>query len=169
MNFQFYVEKLYDSVSFEKFKKEHPDAFPCSGFFVIDRENLKNPDNKQHIDYFDPSSKKMFSFQFEEGVVAVPIENPGDKVPLKIAMNYDFDFEEVEEIILKKMKEEDIKEKLQKTLLSFQRLGDKDYLIGTVFISKMGILTIKIELPDLNVLEFEKKSFFDMINIFKKK
>jgi hypothetical protein len=97
------------------------------------------------------------------------MENVGEENPTKIALNYDFDFEDVEEIIVKKMEEEEVKEKLQKILLSFQRIGSKDYLIGTIFISKMGMLKIKIELPDLNIVEFEKKSFFDMVNIFKKK
>lgn len=36
MNFQFYLEKLFESEEFAEFKKEFPDAYLCSGFFVID-------------------------------------------------------------------------------------------------------------------------------------
>ena len=49
MNFQFYLEKLMDSGDFQKFKKENPNAYLCSGFFSIDKE--KGLDNQQHLDY----------------------------------------------------------------------------------------------------------------------
>jgi len=168
MNFQFYVEKLFDSGEFQDFIKENADAYPCGGFFVIDRENMKNPDNKNHLDYFVPSTQKMFSFQLEEGAKLVPVENYGDK-PRKIAMNYSFDFEDIEDLIRDKMKEEVVDKKIQKILLSLQKKDGKDYLIGTVFISGMGIVKANIDLSSMKVVEFSKSSFFDMINIMKKK
>jgi len=38
MNMQFYVEKLSHSEEFKEFMKKNPDAYLCSGFFVIDKE-----------------------------------------------------------------------------------------------------------------------------------
>ena len=63
MNYRFYVEKLMNSDVFKKFVEENKDAFPASGFFMID---LEGQDNKQHFDYFIPSQNKMFSFKLED-------------------------------------------------------------------------------------------------------
>ena len=44
--------------SVKDFIKEFPEAYPCSGFFVIDMESK---DNKNHFDFFVPKDKKIFS------------------------------------------------------------------------------------------------------------
>ena len=74
MNFQFYVEKLFASGDFQEFMKENKDAYPCSGFFMVDRENMKNPGNQAHFDFYVPSINRMFSFKMEEGVQKVSVE-----------------------------------------------------------------------------------------------
>lgn len=186
MKFNFYVEKLFSSSEFEEFRKENSDAYMCGGFFVIDLENLKNPDNKNHIDYFVPSLNKLYSFQLEEGVKKVPIEDFGGKVPSKVSDNYSFDFGDIEKMIRDKMEEEEVKSKIQKILISLQNKQTtesptspkqsedsstkegKDYLVCTVFISGMGIINLHIDLFDNKVVFFEKKSFMDMIKIVKK-
>ena len=160
MNFQFYLEKLYESPVFENFKKEFSDAVLCGGFFVIDKDGN---DNKQHLDFFIPSSKKSFSFKMEDNIQGEFIENFGEKQPQEVSDKYDFDFEQIEEIILGAMKQNDIENRIQKILLSFQHLDDRDYLIGTVFISGMSLVKIQIDLTDMKFVDFEKKSFFDMI------
>ena len=168
MNFQFYVEKLFDSKVFEEFKKEFKDAFPCSGFFAIDLENLKNPDNKQNIDYFVPSLNKAFSFKFDSGIEKVQIEGFGEKIPEPIAMNLDIDFEEIEDLIRKEMEKKEVKNKIQKMLFSLQRMNGKDFLIGTIFISGMALLKVVIDIDEKKITEFSKSSFFDMMKIIKK-
>lgn len=168
MNFQFYLEKLFGSEEFGEFNKQNPDAFPCGCFFGRDFENLKNPDNKNAIDYFVPSIKKIFSFKLDNEVKMVPVELIGEQAPEKISLNYNFDFDEVEELILKKMEEEKLIEKVQKILLSMQNQKGKDFLVGTAFLSKMGLLKLIIDVAEMKILEFEKKSFFDIINVFKK-
>jgi hypothetical protein len=168
MNLQFYLEKLYASDEFKQFKKENPDTYLCSAFFVIDLEE-KNPDNKQHFDYYLPKTKEMFSFQLEEGVKKVPVKMLGEKIPEKILVNYDFDFDEIEKIISAKMKEEGIKNTIQRILLSLQTKNKKDFLVGTVFISALGLLKVHINISEMKITLFEKKSFFDMIKIIKKK
>lgn len=166
MNFQFYLEKLFASEDFQKFKEENKDSYPCSCFFVIDKE--KN-DNKQHFDYFVPSTKKMFSFKIESRCERVPVEQINEKSPEKISNNYDFDFKNIEKSILDKMEKENIKSGIQKILLSLQNSEGKECLLGTVFISALGMIKIKINLEDMNIEEFEKKSFIDMFKIHKKK
>ena len=168
MNFQFYVEKLFDSKAFQDFMKEFNDAFPCSGFFTIDLENLKNPDNKQNIDYYVPSVKKAFSFKFVNGIERVQIEGFGEKIPEPIAMNLDIDFEEIEDLIRKEMEKKEVKNKIHKMLFSLQRLDGKDFLIGTIFISGMALLKVVIDIDEKKINEFQKSSFFDMMKIVKK-
>ncbi len=194
MNFQFYLEKLYGSEDFQKFIEENKDAYLCSCFFVNDKEKS---DNKQHFDYFLPTDKKMFSFKIESGCEQVPVELFDDIIPTKISDNHDFSFEEVEKLILEKMEEEGVKSKIQNILLSLQNVEgtpqaytqkghenlqagpDKfsekistkgtDILLGTVFISAMGMVKVKIDLDKMVITEFEKKSFLDMFNVIKKK
>ncbi|MCW8965884.1 MAG: hypothetical protein OQK82_04235 [Candidatus Pacearchaeota archaeon] len=161
-NFQFYLEKLYASEDFQKFREENKDAYLCSCFFVKDLE--KNND-KQNFDFFIPSTKKMFSFQIESNCERVPVENFGDKIPEKVDDNHSFTFEEIEKLIVEKMEKENIKSKLQRILLSLQCKNGKDFLLGTVFISSMGMIKISIDLDKMNIVDFEKKSFLDMFRV----
>lgn len=166
MNFQFYLEKLLKSKEFQKFEKENKDAFLCSGFFIIDK---KEGGNSQNLDYFVHSSKKMFSFKLNEDVELVPVENYGEDIEFeKLSDNLNFDFEEIERIIEGKMFDEKIKNKIEKMLLSLQSLKGRNYILGTIFISGLGLIKIKIDLESKEVSDFEKKSFFDMMRIVKK-
>jgi hypothetical protein len=165
MNFQFYVEKLKDSDSFKQFIEENKDAFPASGFFIMEFSDSKHPDNKQHFDYFIPSKNQMFSFKLEDNCAMVPVEIV-DNIELKpISLNHDFNFNDIANIVSREMQSKNIKSKIQKILLSLQHKDGKDYLIGTVFISNFGLLKLNIDLSDMSVINFEKKSFFDMLKI----
>jgi len=165
MNLQFYFEKLYDSENFQEFKKENPSAYLCSGFFVLDKEGN---DNKQHFDFFIPEDKKIFSFQIEKGIEKVPIEMVDEKIPSKVSDNVDFDFLEIEKMIESRMFDEKIKNKIQKVLLSLQNIEGKNFLVGTVFISGLGLLKVNIDIDEKKIIDFEKKSFFDMLKVKKK-
>ncbi len=164
MNFQFYLEKLFESPEFKKFKSENSEIYLCSGFFSIDK---KGEDNQQHLDFYVPSTKKTFSFQLEKGLV-VPLEDYDDRIPKKIDEKLDFYFTEIERMIRKKMEEEKITKEIQKLLFSLQNMKDKNFLIGTIFISGMGILKVTFDLDEKKIVGFEKKSFFDMMKIIKK-
>ena len=166
MNFQFYREKLEESKNFEEFKKKNPSSYFCSGFFVIDKEGK---DNKIHFDYFLPKEKKIISFQLEKGIRQVPVEVFDKKIPEKIPLDQDFDFDDVEELIIKEMENQGIKSKLQKILLSLQEINTKISLVGTVFISMLGMLKIQINIENMKVIRFEKRSFLDMVNVLKRK
>lgn len=169
MNLQFYLEKLMSSDEFQKFIKENPDAFFCSGFFSID-ETGKEKD-QQHLDYFIPSINKMFSFQLEEDIIKLnSVENFGkDFIPVLIQENIDFDFSRMKEMVVEEMKKNEIKNKIQKMIFSLQDRDGKAFLIGTIFISGLGLLKVKLDLVKNEIIEFEKKSFFDMMKIIKKK
>lgn len=166
MNFQFYSEKLEKSDDFKKFRDENKDAFLCSGFFIIDK---KGEDNKQNLDYFVPSLNKMFSFKIHEGVELVPIEDFGKGFkPEKISEEIDFDFNAIEKIIQDRMEKEKIKNRIEKLLFSLQAKDKKNYILGTIFISGLGLIKVKVDLDEKKIVDFEKKSFFDMMKIVKK-
>ncbi len=160
MNLQFYLEKLHSSDVFKKFMKENPEAYLCSGFFTMDKEGK---DNKRHFDFYVPKTKKMFSFKLEDGVEMMPIDIVLEKIPEKLGVGFDFEFEEIEKMLEDKMKEENINSKMQKIILSLQDLKGKPFLVGTIFISMLGLLKIQIDISDMKIKEFEKKSLFDMM------
>ena len=108
----------------------------------------------------------MFSFQFESGLKKVPIDIIGSNEFEKISES-DFDFDEAEELIKEEMNKKDIKNEIEKIMFSLQKHEGKDFLICTVFISRMGILKANIDIQANKVVEFEKKSFFDLIKIGK--
>ena len=160
MNFQFFLEKLMASKAFENFMGENKEAYLCGGFFILD---LVGEDNKQHFDFYNPTINKMFSFKLEEGIQLLPVEMIDSRIPGKIKANYDFDFNDVINLIREEMKKQEIEKKIQKIILSLQELEGKDYLIGTVFVSGMGMAKVNIDISEMKIVVFEKKSFFDLM------
>ena len=166
MNFQFYFEKMTKSKEFVKFVKENKDAFLCSGFFAIDK---KGQDNKQNIDYYVPSLDKMYSFKLNDKVELIPVEDYGKGFkPEKISDNIDFDFNQIEEMIEDRMQQENIKNRVEKLLLSIQAKEKRTYILGTIFISNLALLKVKIDIDDMKIIDFQKMSFFDMMKVVKK-
>jgi hypothetical protein len=164
MKFQFYHEKLIDAEEYQNFKRENPGAFPCSGFFVLDKEKR---DNKVHFDFYIPQYEKMYSFKLDGKVEFVPVEN-FDKRPFeKLSMNYTFDLEKIEEEIVEEQKKQNIKGEIKKLLFSLQKLKGIDYLVGTIFLSNMGLLKIEYNIAEKKITKIEKKSFFDMLKFVK--
>ena len=168
MKFQFYHEKLIASEEYQNFKRENPGAYPCSGFFVLDKEK-EGANDQVHFDFWLPQYEKMYSFKLNGPIEFVNVEN-FDKRPFeKLSMNYDFDLNDVEKIILERMKTENAKGKIQKILFSLQKLKGIDYLIITVFLNNMAMLKVNYNIAEKKIIEFERKSFFDMLKIMTKK
>lgn len=164
MNLQFYFEKLQNNEDFKKFKKENSKAYLCSSFISIDKEK---ENNDVHFDFFIPEKKEIISFQMNDEMKKVPLENFDNSVPEKLS-NVDFNFKEIENLILEKMEKEKIKSKIQKIILSLQKKDGKEFLSGTVFISMLGLLKVIFDLEKMEIVDFEKKSIMDMIKIMKK-
>jgi hypothetical protein len=159
------LEKLKNSSEYKEFIKENKDAYLCSGFFVIDMENSAN--SQYHLDFFVPENKKTFSFELESGVKIVPLERYEQM--LEKVSSVAFDFNEIEKIISTEMEMKKIKNKIQKMIFSLQNVKGKDMLLGTIFVSGFGMVKVNIDLKDKRIVDFEKKSFFDMLNIMRKK
>ena len=160
MNLQFYLEKLYSSDVFKNFIKENPKAYMCSGFFTIDKEGK---DNQRHVDFYIPDAKKMFSFRLEKEIEIIPVELVTKKIPPEIKSKIDFDFENIEKMIVDEMGKKNIKNKLQKIIFSLQNIKGKNFLVCTVFLGMLGLLKIHVDLEKQEIILFEKKSFFDLM------
>jgi hypothetical protein len=165
MNLKFYMEKLRASESFKKFSKENPSAFFCSCFFSID---FAGDDNKAHLDYFIPETKQMFGFQLEKDCEKMPLEKQEGFLPEKLNEKINFELKDIEKILFDRMKEDKILDKVQKIFISLQRTNKKDMLVGTIFISAMGMITFQMELASKKIISFNKKSFMDFFRILKK-
>ncbi|MBN1252282.1 MAG: hypothetical protein JXL97_08440 [Bacteroidales bacterium] len=167
MKFQFYYEKLLASDKYLSFKKEHPKAYPCSGFFALDLENL-GKNNQVHFDFWLPDVEKMYSFKVSGPVEFVNVENFDKRAFEKLSMNYTFDLEEVMKVIQSKMDDEKIKGKMKKLLFSLQKMNGVDYLLATVFLDNMAMLKATYDIADKRITDIEKKSFLDIFKIIKK-
>lgn len=165
INSRFLFEKLEGSDEYKKFAEENPKAYLCSGFFDIDMNSEMA--NKYHLDFYVPSTKKTFSFQMEDGVKLMELERNEEVLP-KVLMKKNFDFDKVQEKILIEMELEKIKNKIQKMIFSLQNIDGKDMLLGTIFLSGMGLLKVNIDVYDNTISDFEKKSLFDMIKVVRK-
>ncbi len=159
MNFKDLLKDLRLSEDFKKFKKEKKDAFLCSAFFIID-EDKKN--NKNHLDYYVPSTKETFEFKLESNFQKEKLRD-FQEVPERIKEDLDFNFEEIKKIINKKIEEEKIKNKIQKFIFSLQSLNNKNFLIVNLFLSGMILVNFKLSLKNKKILEFEKKNLFDFL------
>jgi hypothetical protein len=167
MNSQFLLEKLEDSDEYKQFLKENPDAYLCSGFFDIDLTN--DSANKYHFDFYIPSNKKTFSFEMENEIRLIPLERDYDeKVLNKVLMKTNFDFDRIKEKIIIEMEVKKINNQIQKMIFSLQNIDGEDLLLGTVFLSGLGLLKVNIDFDKNQITDFEKKSIFDMIKVIKK-
>ena len=88
-----------------------------------------------------------------------------DVIPNEIGLNYNFDFKEIEKLILIKIEENKVKGSIEKMLFSLQKVEGKELLVGTVFLSMMGMLQVHIDIAEMKIIHFEKKSFFDIVKI----
>ncbi|MCF7910726.1 hypothetical protein K9L16_03575 [Candidatus Pacearchaeota archaeon] len=170
MNFQFYVEKLKDSEEYKKFISENPLAFLSGGFFIIDKETKDKKGEQQHLDFFIPNKKELFSFCLSESCQMSKVDLfEKNFFPEKISGDFNIDFNEIEKVLNEKISKQGIKNSVQKLLFSVQKNSGTNYAIGTIFISNLGLIKFKINLDKKQVQEFEKKSFFDLLKFKKKK
>ena len=163
MNFKFYTEKLKNSQEYKNFIKDNPKAYFSGGFLAIDIENNGIGD-EQHLDYYDKGKKEYTSFCISKSCQKSLVElKDKEKIPEEVNENVDFDIDKIKVMIQNEIAKQGMKNKIQKILLSLQAKNKKHYLIGTVFITKLGLIKLQISLEDMIINEFEKKSILDMV------
>ncbi|PIO08697.1 hypothetical protein COU59_00520 [Candidatus Pacearchaeota archaeon CG10_big_fil_rev_8_21_14_0_10_34_12] len=165
MNLGFYLEKLHASEEFRKFIAEHSPAHFCSGFFVLDKEASQN---KVHLDFLILETNEVFSFKMEEGIQMAKMDGIENRTFEEIPEDLEINFGEIENLIEEEMKKQGIGSKIQKIIVSLQKNNEKVILAGTVFLPMLGMIKISISLPEMEIREFEKKSFFDILQVRKK-
>ena len=116
------------------------------------------------MDFYITSSKKLISFNLENMEILENDRSEG-KPPEKLSLDFDFDFNDIEELISKKMEEEKINNKIQKLLFSLQNVEGRNVIIATVFISSLGLISALVDLENMEIKDFKKRSFFDMMKI----
>ncbi|MCK9595807.1 hypothetical protein M0R19_01325 [Candidatus Pacearchaeota archaeon] len=165
MNSHFLLEKLECSDEYKKFMKENPSAYLCSGFFDIGDDNSSN---KYHFDFYVPESRDIFSFALENDIKLIKLERNDEQALDKVSMKDNFDFDKIKEKILIEMELKKINNKIQKMLFSLQNKDGKDFLLGTIFLSGLGMLKVNFDISNNQITDFEKKSIMDMMKIIRK-
>ncbi len=169
MPFNELVKQIESSSEFRNFKKQHPDARLCAGFFIID---MYNKDNKQAIDY--KTKESIFSFNFENDKIAVQedslIHIQGRPELKNIDDRITIDTEDMTAIAKKALTDNKVFSKLQKIIAVMQKYSgketdDKEIQIWNVtcMLEGFGIVSILIDSSSGNLLKFEKKSVMDFM------
>lgn len=144
MNFQFYLEKLNQSEEFKEFLDKFPKAHLTSAFFSIDKTGKE--DHSQSIDYYVPQTKEFISFKLSNPIQKIPMQVLEGQTFTKISSNIDFELNEIENIIQEKIKENEIKNSVQKLMYSLQQKENKNYIIGTLFLSNLALVKFVLNL-----------------------
>lgn len=160
-----YYDKLLKSKEYKDFIKKNEKAYLCSCFFMLDKENNTS---EIHFDFFISSDNKMFSFKINSEINLMPLEVFDKNIPEKLILDKKIELDDFEKLIIERMEKEDIKETPKKFLYSFQSAKGKNLLLATIFLSKMAILKVSFDFSTKKIIDFDKKSFFDIISFVKK-
>ncbi|MFA5953184.1 MAG: hypothetical protein WC812_01185 [Candidatus Pacearchaeota archaeon] len=166
MEFKEYSEKLKKSKEYKDFLVKNKGVYFFSGFFSIDHEGKELP--QINFDFYVPSSSEIYSFKFGEKIEITPVDNYDKRIPEKLSLDFNFKLEDFQDLILKEMKDKEIKNNIKKFLFSYQSLEKKPYLLVTVFLSNFGLLKAHIDVKEKRFISFEKSSILDMMKILKK-
>lgn len=163
MNLEFFREKLESSEVYKKFIEENPEAYLCSAFFIVDFSGEEK--NQYHLDFYDSSKEKWFSFSVDEEIKEIPVNKISEESskPFKLVGDSNLNFDEVKILIQDKMSQEGIKPVLKKLIMVIQNIDGRDYFVITAFISMLGLLKVHIDCKDKKITLFEKKNFFEML------
>ena len=154
------LQKIESSHAFENFKKQHPDADLCAGFFVLNYEGS----SQQQLDYCLENGK-IFTFILNNEITikeAEMIEGKKEKLE-KLNKEIKIDLERIEEIIKKKMQEKNISSKINKIIAILQKYKDNQIWNLNCMLKNMEILQIHVNSENGEILKFEKRNMFDFI------
>lgn len=168
MEFKNLLNKIESSKEYESFKKEHPEAEICAGFFILD---FLSNDDKSSIDYKD--EEKIFTFNIEKDKIRINedklISAPNLQKLDKIDTEIKIDIKEIKNISQKKAQEKGIGAKFNKIIAILQNYTNPEnqekFLAWnlTCMLDQLIILHIIIEAKTGNTIKFERKSFMDLV------
>lgn len=165
MSFKELLNKIESSKEYASFKKEHPKAEICAGFFILD---FLSNDEKSSIDYKD--EEKIFTFNLETDKIKINEDKliSTSNVPEleKIDTEIKVDIEEIKNISQEKAQEKGIGTKFNKIIAILQNYTNQEkFLVWnlTCMLDQLIILHIIIDAKTGNTIKFERKSFMDLI------
>lgn len=161
MNFEDSLERLEASPAFANFKKQHPDAFLCAGFFVINYEQEGN--NSQQLDY-SLKDKKVFTFVLDKEITikeAETIEGKKESLP-ELDKDIKVDIDDVEKILEEELNNRKLGNPLKIIAVLQKNEGKQIWNLNCV-LPGMELLRVHINTEDGDILKFEKKSMFDFV------
>jgi len=163
MDFKTALEKLENSRIFINFKKQHPEAELCAGFFILD---FLSNDNKNSLDY--KTGDKVFTFDVKDNDDIIINEDKlmdiPDKPKLKpIKPETKVEVEELKGIVGMEILERGISARPHKIIAVLQTYEEKQIWNLTCILDQLIILNILIDSETGKILKFERKSMMDMI------
>lgn len=163
MNFSSTLKKIESSKEFKQFKKQHPDAYLCVGFFVLDYEQ---GNNQQQLDY-SLKNGKIFTFALNENQEitfkeAERISGKQEILP-EISKKIKVDIPELRKTLEKRMEKEEIQNRIIKIIAILQKHEDNQIWNLNCILEGMGILQAHIGCMNKKILKFEKKNLFDFV------
>lgn len=159
MKLSHYIKKVEKSREFKKFRKEHPKAYLCAGFFVLDFENDRNV---HQLDYY-LSNGKIATAILDKGVIIKESKQPIKKKLAEIKQEVKIDIDALKGIVHDEMQNRSITEELKK-IIAIVYISD-DRIIWNLQCILNGLLLLNVKISDLNqsILSFEKFSLLDIV------
>lgn len=167
MSFKETLKKVESSEDYKSFRKDHPNAELCTGFFILD---FLSNDDKNSIDYKEED--KIFTFNVNEKVQMqedklINLDNVPKLEP--IISEIKIELEELKTIAQEKAHEEGIGAKFNKIIAILQNYNDpetkeKNQIWNlTCMLDQLIILHVLIDSQTGKIIKFERKSFMDLI------
>ena len=167
MSFKETLKKVEYSEEYKSFRKDHPNAELCTGFFILD---FLSNDDKNSIDYKEED--KIFTFNVNEKVQMqedklINLDNVPKLEP--IISEIKIELEELKTIAQEKAHEEGIGAKFNKIIAILQNYNDpetkeKNQIWNlTCMLDQLIILHVLIDSQTGKIIKFERKSFMDLI------
>jgi hypothetical protein len=166
MKFEHYVKRVEESPEFKKFRGEHKKAYLCAGFFVLDFEKGRH---LQQIDFLIPGSKKIATFNLEDGIKLKLSDSVKMKKKLeKIDSETMTDIDALKGIVHDEMLNRTVTGDIKKIIAVLQTQEGRKVWNLSCITGDMGILKVHVDDSSSSVLEFEKASLFDFVKMIPK-
>ena len=168
MSFTDLVATVESSDTFKDFKKKNPEAFLCTGFFIID---FLTKSNKNTIDYKTDTKIVVFSLENDEiQMQEDDILDVSGKALTKIESFVKIEVEELRGIAGIEILEKGYHQKFQKLIAILQNYNGEEThneqrLIWnlTCLLDNLMIVHILVDASSGEILKFEKKNFMDFV------
>ncbi len=165
MKFGDFFGRVKESEAYQQYVSVNAGAYLCAGFFVLDYQGEKN---QASVDFYNPTSKKMTTFRFEEKIIAVPLEIPPEMeehtiTPEKIDGEPKLELEELKGILMDEMHNRGMTYDVQKIIVVLHHLDGRLIWNCTALMTGLVLLKTHIEDASGSVILMEKSSLFDLM------